>query len=60
MFPHKKTVSKAPTTKASTSKSQWEEEENTPGTIYDETMGFIEKGNSFSILIFMFPNKVTV
>jgi hypothetical protein len=46
MFPHKKTVSKSPTTKASTSEIHWEEEENTPGSIYDETMGFIEKGNS--------------
>jgi hypothetical protein len=46
MSPHKKDASKSPTMEASTSGSWQEEEPDTPGAIYDDTIGLIEKVTS--------------
>jgi hypothetical protein len=44
MSPCKKFASKAPMTEAFAIGSQQEEESNTSGAIYGDTMGFIKKG----------------
>jgi hypothetical protein len=59
MSPDKKYESKAPMTKASTSRSHQEEEVDNLGTIYDDTTRFIVRGTSlkWGEVLQMFKNQ---